>query len=209
MLEVIVAVTAVLMLGTANIRMNLATYSLHTMLLSALTASIGYVRHENHFYIVAAAVFLIKGIGAPTFLRWILGKIQVQNDPGLYLPASISMHTGIVLMGVSYLLAKDLPGAYVTADATYGAASALSLLFSGILMMVTRRTAMSQIIGFLLIENGIFLFTLSKTAGMPMAVEMGILLDVLVGIMVAGLLLFRIQKSFEHIDVTKMTELRD
>jgi hydrogenase-4 component E len=121
----------------------------------------------------------------------------------------MSMHLGIVLLGVSYLLAKDMPGAYVTADATYGATAALSLIFSGILLMVTRRMALSQIIGFLVIENGIFLFTLSKTAGMPMAVEMGILLDVLVGVMITGLLLFRIKKSFEHIDVTKLTELRD
>ena len=68
---------------------------------------------------------------------------------------------------------------------------------------------MSQIIGFLTMENGIFIFALTQTAGMPMLVEMGILLDVLVGVMITGLLLFGIKKSFEHIDVTQMTELKD
>lgn len=58
-------------------------------------------------------------------------------------------------------------------------------------------------------ENGIYLFTLAQAHGMPMAVELGILLDVLVGVMVAGVITFRIQKSFEHIDVTRLTDLRD
>jgi hydrogenase-4 component E len=65
------------------------------------------------------------------------------------------------------------------------------------------------VIGFLVIENGIYLFSLTQTGGLPILVEMGVLLDLLVGIMIAGLLLHRIKKSFEHIDVTKLTGLRD
>ena len=209
LLEIMVAVTAVMMLGTTNIRSNLDMFALHTALLAAVTAVSGFIRHENHFYVIALAFFLVKAVGAPYFLRWIMKKIEVQTDIGAYIPTPIALHTGIILMGVSYVLARDLPGAYVNVDATYGATSSLSLIFVGVLMMVTRKLALSQIGGFLVIENGIFMFTLSKTHGMPMAVEMGILLDVLVGVMIAGLLLFRIKKSFEHIDVTKLTELRD
>ena len=75
--------------------------------------------------------------------------------------------------------------------------------------MLTRRLAISQILGFLVIENGIFTFALTQTHGMPMFVEMGVMLDVLAGVMIAGLLTFRIQKSFEHIDVAQLTDLRD
>jgi hydrogenase-4 component E len=85
----------------------------------------------------------------------------------------------------------------------------MSLVFSGMLLMLTRRLAISQIIGFLVMENGIYLFALTQTRGMPMIVEMGVLLDVLVGVMITGLLLFNIKKSFEHIDVTQLTDLRD
>jgi hydrogenase-4 component E len=87
--------------------------------------------------------------------------------------------------------------------------AAMSLLFTGVLLMLTRKLAISQIIGFLVMENGIYLFALTQTHGMPMIVEMGILLDVLVGVMITGLLLFNIKKSFEHIDVTQLTDLRD
>jgi hydrogenase-4 component E len=82
-------------------------------------------------------------------------------------------------------------------------------LFTGIVLMLTRKVAVSQIIGFLVIENGIYTFALMQTHDMPMIVEMGILLDVLVGVMIAGLLVFSIQKSFEHVDVARLTELKD
>jgi hydrogenase-4 component E len=65
------------------------------------------------------------------------------------------------------------------------------------------------VIGFLVLENGIFLYALTQTQGIPLMVEMGILLDVLVAVMVAGLVIFRINRSFEHIDVTRLRELRD
>ncbi|HNN63938.1 MAG TPA: hypothetical protein PKH78_12890, partial [Candidatus Obscuribacter sp.] len=77
------------------------------------------------------------------------------------------------------------------------------------LLMLTRRAALSQIVGFLVIENGIYLFAITQTHGMPMLVEMGLLLEVLVGVMISGLLLFNIKKSFEHIDVSQLTELKD
>jgi Hydrogenase 4 membrane component (E) len=62
---------------------------------------------------------------------------------------------------------------------------------------------------FLIIENGIFLFAITQTHGMPLMIEMGLMLEVLVGVMIAGLLLFNIKKSFEHIDVSQLTELKD
>ena len=77
------------------------------------------------------------------------------------------------------------------------------------MIMLTRRIALSQVIGFLVMEDGIYLFGLTQTKGMPMLIEMGILLDVLVGVMIAGLIAFRIKRSFEHIDVTMLSELRD
>jgi hydrogenase-4 component E len=74
--------------------------------------------------------------------------------------------------------------------------------------MLTRRLAISQIVGFLVLENGIFLYALTQTFGMPLMVEMGVVFDVLVGVMVAGLVIFRLDRSFEHVDVTKLTGLK-
>jgi hydrogenase-4 component E len=112
-------------------------------------------------------------------------------------------------LGISYLLAQRLPNLSNLDDAAMGATAAFALLFMGMMLMVSRRLAISQVIGFLVIENGIFMYQLTQTHDMPFIVEMGILLDVLVAVMIAGLFLVRIKMSFEHIDVTQLTNLKD
>ena len=86
---------------------------------------------------------------------------------------------------------------------------AVSLLLIGMLLMLTRRLAISQVIGFLVLENGIFLYALTQTHGIPLMVEMGIVLDVLVGVMIAGVVIFLLNRSFEHIDVTQLRGLKE
>jgi hydrogenase-4 component E len=76
-------------------------------------------------------------------------------------------------------------------------------------MLTQHVQRLARLSGFLVIENGIYLFAVTQTHGMPLMIEMGLLLEVLVAVMVAGLLLFNIKKSFEHIDVSQLTELKD
>jgi hydrogenase-4 component E len=121
----------------------------------------------------------------------------------------LAMHASMLFFALSFVLTKEIPSHAGSSNGWLGAAGGISLDFTGLILMLTRRLAVSQIVGFLVIENGIYVFALTQTKGMPMMVEMGILLDVLVGVMVSGLLLFKIQKSFEHIDVGQLTELKD
>lgn len=203
------AVLAIFMLGTTHLRQNLWFYSFNTLLIGVLTALVSSSMKAEHLLYVAVAICVLKAIGVPLFLNWIIRRINVESDPGTFLAAPLAMHLNILLMGGSYLLASQLPGLITDGDSRFGATAAMSLLFTGVLLMLTRKFALSQIIGFLVLENGIYLFTLTQTHGMPMIVEMGVLLDVLVGVMIAGLITFRIKKSFEHIDVSQLTELRD
>jgi len=85
---------------------------------------------------------------------------------------------------------------------------ALALLLTGMLLMITRRLALSQVIAFLVLENGIFLYGLTQTHGMPLLLEMAIAFEVLVAVMIAGLVMSRLNRSFEHIDVTQLRGLR-
>jgi hydrogenase-4 component E len=220
------AVVAILMLGTSHLRLNLWFYGIHTVIVALEAWWIGGLAgHTDELFLpnifgalgmalpqhTVEAVFfgLFKGIGVPIFLSWIVNKVKVEHDTGTMLPSALSMHLAIILLGVSYLLSAQLPGLSNDADTRIGAMAGMSLVFSGMLLMLTRRLAISQIIGFLVMENGIYLFALTQTYGMPMIVEMGVLLDVLVGVMITGLLLFNIKKSFEHIDVSQLTDLRD
>jgi hydrogenase-4 component E len=203
------AVLAILLLGSGQLRLNLFLYSVQTMFLAAVTVWHSHSTHEVHLAVIALVVLLLKGIGVARFLGWLLGRIKIYNDPGTLLPIPLSMHTGVALFGIAYFLANRLPPPEINIYGSGGATAAISLLLSGALFMLTRKSALSQIIGFLTMENGIYLFALTQTHGMPMIVELGILLDVLVGVMISGLITFRIQKSFEHIDVSRLTELKD
>lgn len=73
-------------------------------------------------------------------------------------------------------------------------------------MMLTRRLALSQIVGFITMENGVYLFALTQTDGLPVLIEMAVLIDVLGAVMIAGVLIFNIKRSFEHIDVSRFTD---
>lgn len=203
------AVVAILMLGSGQLRFNLLTYSLQTLFVAGVTVL--HALHGSGFLLTAVsiAIVVLKGVGIPVFLSWVIKRIDARSDPGTFLPIPLSMHASIVLFGLAHLLAIGLPAAPQSVGGSGDATGAISLLFSGIVFMLTRRAALSQIIGFLTLENGIYLFALTQTHGMPMMVEMGVLLDLLAAVMIAGLITFRIKKSFEHIDVSQLTGLRD
>ena len=134
----------------------------------------------------------------------------------MILPAPMTMHLSILLFGLSFFVATHLPmptgdptlasaqGGTVIASAT----ASISLLFSGLVMMLTRRLALSQIVGFITMENGVYLFALNQTDGLPILIEMAVFIDILGAVMLAGVLIFNIKRSFEHIDVTRLTNLK-
>jgi hydrogenase-4 component E len=208
-LAISAAVIAVLMLGTTHLKGGLVLYGLHTILVAAQGAFAGGLKTDWHDYLVPLAFAFCKGIGVPIFLNYVMKKIGVADDVGTYLPPPMCMHMGIMMLGVSYILASHMPGVVEEGDARIGAMAAMSMLFTGMLLMLTRKLAISQLIGFLVMENGIYVFACSHTNGMPMLVEMGVLMDALVGVIAAGLLFNSIKKSFEHIDVTRLTDLKD
>lgn len=201
------ALVAILILGTTHLNLNLWLYFLHCLLLGLLTIWLGHHIHSEHLVTIGLCFSFLKGAATPAFLAWIMRQIAVKSDPGAFLPAPLSMQLGVLLFAFSYLAASHFPGLLIQGASTMGAAAATSLIFTGILLMLTRRTALSQILGFLILENGIYLVALTETHGMPLLIEMGILLDVLVAVMIFGLFVFRIQKSFEHIDITQLSEL--
>ncbi len=204
-----VALTAILTVGSTHLRTNVVLFAFQTLLMSIATAMYGQHRGESHLYLLAMALFVFKTVAVPCFLVFAIKRVGANHDRGNAMPAPLAMHVSVAFLGISFLLARQLPVPAGDGCGWPGATAAISIVFTGLIMMFTRRIALSQIIGYLVLENGIYLFGLTQTKGMPMLVEMGIMLDVLTGVMIAGLLVFRIKKSFEHIDVTMLAELRD
>jgi hydrogenase-4 component E len=203
------ALCGILLLGSTHLRVNVSLYILQISLLCGVSALYGHQRGEPELFLIAGALFLLKALAIPVFLSRIIQTVHVNRDKGTFLPAPIAMHVALGFLMVSYLLARELPPPAIGGAGWPDATASISLLCTGLLIMLTRRIALSQVIGFLVMENGIYLFGLTQTTDMPLLVEMGVLLDVLVGVMISGLIAFRIQKSFEHIDVTLLSELKD
>ncbi|MHB9022691.1 MAG: hypothetical protein ACYC7E_00740 [Armatimonadota bacterium] len=199
------ALLAVWMCGLTRLETKLWGLALQTALLAWICALLGQGADTLHFLLLAGVILLVKALGIPRFLSWSIKRLAVSRDVGIT-PAPFSLLAGCGILVVSYLLAPQIA---VTTMGNAGAAGmALCLLLTGMLMMITRRLAISQVIGFLMLENGIFLYGLTQTHGMPLLLEMGVVFEVLVGVMVAGLVIFRLNRSFEHIDVTQLRGLR-
>ncbi len=205
----LIALVAILMVGSTHLRLNIWLFSAQALLVTMATALSAVQHSDSHLYIIAALLFVLKVLAVPKFFMYIIEKVEVQRDTGTVVRAPVAMLLSIAFLWLSYILARQLPVPSGDTIGWPGATAAISLLCTGLLLMLTRRIALSQIIGFLVMENGIYIFGLTQTNGMPMFIEMGILLDVLAGVMLAGLIAFRIKKNFEHIDVTMLTELKE
>jgi hydrogenase-4 component E len=203
------ALLACLIVGSLHLKVNLWLYALSTLFIALATAAAALEHSETGLIVIAILIALLKSIAIPKFFSWAIDKLHVYRDLGAIIAPPLAMHAAILLFALSFILTKEIPSPAGPGYGWFGAAGGISLVFTGLLLMLTRRLAISQIFGFLVIENGIYVFALTQTKGMPLMVEMGILLDVLVGVMVSGLLLFKIQKSFEHIDVGQLTQLKE
>ena len=190
------------MVGLTHLRSKLTIYGLQTVILGSLAVWIGIHHKEPALIAAGSAIAALKGIAVPVYLAGVVRRIGCRRDEGLLLAPPILM-----FLTFAALAALVMVRPY---DEEFSLASlpAVGLLLIGMVLMVSRRLAVSQILGFLVLENGIFFYSIAQPHSMPLVVEMGVLMDILVGTMLAGILVFWISDSFEHIDVTKMKKLR-
>lgn len=192
--------------GVTNVRAQLWGLGIQTALLAGVCVALGWTLQAEHYLILAATVLLIKAVAIPLFLGWSARRLEITRDLGAVVGATPALFLGCGALASAYFFAPRLA---VPGMGHSGAAGvALALLLIGMLLMITRRLALSQILGFLVLENGIFLYGLVQTHGMPLLLEMGVAFEVLVAVMVAGLIISRLNRSFEHIDVTQFRGLR-
>ena len=172
------------------------------------TLVVAYSTHQSHLYYSALLTLLLKVLLLPWIMHRLIRALNVRWDvePLINIPAT--MLIGIVLVIFAFNLAAPISQfAGTITKATLGIATASILL--SFLMMITRRKAVSQVIGFLTMENGLFFAATSATYGMPMVVELGIALDVLVGALIFGVFFFHIRETFESLDIQHMEKLKE
>jgi hydrogenase-4 component E len=197
-----IVLIALCMIGLTDFRSSVMLYAVQSILLGFTAVSLGRLHAEPVLVIVGSAVVVLKGLAVPYYLIYAAKKIGCRRDVGMTIAPPLQFFMALIALSLLVLLRP------LREEIPLTALPALGILMLGMLLMMTRRLAVSQIVGFLVLENGIFLYTIAQPHSMPLIVEIGVMMDVLAGTMLAGLLAFRINKTFEHIDVTELKELR-
>jgi hydrogenase-4 component E len=176
--------------------------------LSASTAIVAFTSGQHHLYYSAALSVALKVLLLPWILHRLIVRLNVRWDSEPLINIPTTMLVGIVLVVFAFGLAQPITQMSTTiARSTLGIALAVVML--SFLMMITRRKALSQIVGFLAMENGLFFAATSATYGMPMVVELGVALDILIGMVILGVFFFQIREQFDSLDLQHLEQLRE
>ena len=185
-------------------------YRYQTMILAVIVSLIATVTNIWELYLVSVLTFGIKAIVIPKILFYVTKKldspIKLEVNPYIALRSSVIISALLVIM--SYFIASQLPIKSNEIVSVFLPVS-LSLFFIGLFIIVSRRKALSQIVGLLTLENGLFLFALVLTNGFALIIELGLMVDILVSVVVSSILLFRISQTFDSVDIRNLENLRD
>jgi len=183
-------------------------FTMQGMTLVMSTTVMAYTTQQPHLYYSALLTFLLKVLLMPWLLHRLINRLNVRWDIDTLINIPTTMLLGIVLVIFAFNLAAPISSLSASvAHGTLGIALACVLL--SFLMMITRTKAIPQVIGFLAMENALFFAATSATYGMPMVVELGIALDVLVGMIVLGVFMFQIREQFDSLDIRHLESLRE
>ncbi|MDD5129076.1 MAG: hypothetical protein PHO40_05440 [Candidatus Omnitrophica bacterium] len=162
---------------------------------------------QPDLFVVAGLLFVLKVSLIPYLLYQIIKKIRVSEDLGLFINPQLSLVWALVFTYLSWVFSVSLLISHETV-LTSMLAIAFFIVLAGLFLMITRMSALAQIIGLLVMENGLFLLASTVSGGMPFFVEIAIFFDVFVSVVIMGLFVHRINKLFTHIDVNKLSRLK-
>ena len=207
---VVALLLAVASLGTSRIGAAIRYFSMQAAAVAMVpllidTRSGGL---SVHAWVLFAATVLLKVFGVPYFLNRSVREAAVRTEVEPLIGFGTSLMLGAGLVGLSFALARQLPLPQKPASDLL-IPIAFSLLMIGLLLIVSRSKAVTQVVGYLVMENGIFLFGLLLIDVFPYLIELGVLLDVFVAVFVMGIVIFHINRAFDHIDSHQLDTLKD
>jgi hydrogenase-4 component E len=207
-LAALVLLTAFGMLVQRRMTGLIHLFTWQGLFLSISTAVVGFVAGQHHLYISSLLTLSLKVILLPYILHVLVRRLRIHREIETVVNVPLTMLIGIALVIFSYHLTAPVRelSTLVTRSVL---AIALATVMIGLLMMITRRHAVTQIIGFLAMENGLFFAATSATYGMPLVVELGVALDILIAAFIFGIFFFHIHTTFDSLDVEQMAKLKE
>jgi hydrogenase-4 component E len=204
----LVLLFGIILLWRRSLHAYVVAFRWQSAVLAAMFGLVGYFGNDPELYLVAAFFLVLKVIIIPRYLDRLENRVGAERESQPY----VNIATSLIIAGLLVLLAYAVTRPLVLASALPtrgGLPLAVGLVFVGLFVIISRRKALSQVVGFLVLENGITLLAVLGTFGIPLIVELGVFLDVLMGFLVMQVFIYHIHGTFESIDVEQLSQLKD
>ena len=183
-------------------------FALQSVFLALTAALVAFLTDIHHIYIAAALTIVVKAVVIPRILKKVIRRLNVDRE----LEMNVNVPTGLLICGALVILAFFITqpiiplGFLLTRDSL---SIALAIILIGFFIMIGRKQSVTQVIGFLVMENGLFLAATAAAYGMPLIVELGVFFDVLVGALIIGIYTHQMQDTLDSVDTSKLTTLKE
>ena len=206
LLLLLVVLADLAVLGTSRLRACIRAVAAQGLLLGLLPLALasGVTVHTAG---LAAGTVLVKAVVLPWFLLWAIREASVRREVEPVVGYVASLLLGALALALAFAISARLPTADVREPLLVPAA--LATVMMGLVVLTTRRKALTQVVGYLMLENGIYLFGLTQTESVPFLLEVGVLLDVFAGVFIMGIVVFHINREFDSLDSARLSELKD
>lgn len=202
-----ILVSTYLMFIAKRMPVLIRSFRYQSLFLFLVTLMMALSEHQLDLYLIAGLLFIIKVLLIPYLLYKVMKKTKVSADIGLFINVQLSLFCALGLTYLAWIFSARLiaPSSQVQVGIL---AIAFFAVLAGLFLMISRMTALAQIVGLLVMENGLFLLASAVSGGMPFFVEIAIFFDVFVSVVIMGFFVYRINKLFTHIDVNKLSNLK-
>ncbi|MDE3151167.1 MAG: hydrogenase [Gemmatimonadota bacterium] len=206
LLLLLVVLTDLAVLGTSRLRTCIRAVAAQGLLLGLLPLALAS-QVTVHVAGLAAGTVLVKAVVLPWFLLWAIREAAVRREVEPVVGFIASLLLGALALALAFAISGRLPASDVREPVLIPAA--LATVMMGLIVLTTRRKALTQVVGYLMLENGIYLFGLTQTESVPFLLEVGVLLDIFAGVFIMGIVVFHINREFDSLDSARLSELKD
>jgi hydrogenase-4 component E len=193
-------------LGTTRLSSTIRAAALQGVFLAALPIALHH-GISAHILALGLGTLLVKSVVLPAFLQRAIREASVRREVEPLIGFTASLCLGAVAVALSFAVAQRLP--LPESQTALLVPVALATVIVGLIVLTTRNKALTQVVGYLVLENGIYVFGLSQAERVPFLVELGVLLDVFVGVFIMGIVVFHINREFDSLSSAHLTELKD
>ena len=203
----LVLIFGLILLWRRGVSAYIAAFKWQSIILSAIAAIIAYLGAAHELYWVAGVLLLLKGVLIPRLLSGMARRFGSERELDPYVNTATSLVIAGLLVLLGYAIARPLV-ALSRLPTRAGMPLAIALVLVSLFVVISRKKALTQVVGFLMLENGLALLAILGTYGIPFIVELGVFLDVLMGVLVMQIVIYQIHETFESIDVEQLNRLR-